>query len=259
MYSSRTPFLVLAGLSIITITAIVLGKRLISRQSRTLSKEELVAVLKSLCDAFVSILIEPAQCVQRADMLSSQRRPDHDSGFGMSEEEMAALLMQGGVGSRLEELQEKIFRDADVTQEEMQVAQETFSDDKDVLNLLQGLDDMLANYLDGGMPVHPLADPLNSDKITLAVLKNIVERKEERISELLSTNTNEWPTPSMIAELANIAKKAELEVCDENNIKHSSLVASVATGTNKSRAFRKNLVTLLFKHQCIPRVVDHRS
>ena len=259
MYSNRTPLLVLAGISIITIAALVMGKRMMSRQSRSLTKEELIAVLKSLCDAFVSVLVEPAQCVQRADMLSSQRRPDHDSGFGMNEEEMAALLMQGGVGERLEELQERIFRDADVTQDEMQLAQEKFSEDEEVLNLLQGLDDMLAHYLDGGMPVHPLAEPLNSDKITLAVLKHIVERKEERITELLAANTSEWPTPAVVAELAAIAKEAETQVCDENNIKHSSLVASVAVGTNKSRTFRKNLVTLLFKHQCIPRVVDHRS
>jgi hypothetical protein len=253
--STRTPLLIIASLSVAAV-AILISRRVYARDVRTLTKDELLEVLKSLCNAFADCLAEPSQCVQRADMISSQRRPDHDSGFGLNEEEMANLLMQGGVGERMESLQEKIFRDFNVTQEEMQTAQDSFSDDDDVLLLLHGLDSMLGDFLDGGMAVNPLEEPISDEKRSLLLLSTSIDRKEEEITQFLAGKTSRWPTPADAAALANISNKIEKQVCVDNGVSEGSLLASVAVGTNKSRTFRKSLMNLLFKHQCIPRVVS---
>jgi hypothetical protein len=257
--SSRSSFILLGGVAL-SVAAILCSRRIFLRPKRTLNRDELHRVLQQLCAAFVACLAEPAQCVQRADMLSSQRRADHDSRFGLNDEEMSTLLMQGGVGEKMEQIQEKVFKEANVTQEELEKATEHFGSDEETSKLIESLDNILACYVDGGMPVNPRAEVIRNEKQTLATLREVVELKEERISEFLSSKTTEdWPTPEIAAELARIAKQTEAEVCKNNDITEDDLLASVAIGTNKSRNFRKSLVTLLFKHQSIPRVVDHRS
>jgi len=255
--SNRVLFII-ATVSL-SLVVVALSMRLPSRPKRVLSKEVFKRVIEQLCEAFVAFLVEPAQCVQRADMLASQRTAEHDSRFGLTGEEMAALLMEGGVGEGIEAIQERIFREANVTSEEIETATESFAEDESVAELLQSLDETVATFLSGGIPVNPVAEPLDSEKETLAVLKDVVELKQERISDFLISKTDEWPSPETAKRLAEMARQAETDACAKHGVTHRDLLASVAVGTNKSRTFRKNLVALLFKHQSVRRLVDHRS
>ena len=129
--------------------------RRLFRKKRELTREDVLAVLRRVADAFHLELSEAGQSVQRAEMIAAQKKSPYDPRHGLKDEELASMLMDGGVGYKLQQHQLRILEELDVAEEEMQDGSSVYASDPEIKRLVSGLDLMVFAYLEGGLPVHP--------------------------------------------------------------------------------------------------------
>lgn len=231
-------------------------RRFLFRRRRTLTRQETLEVLSEISSRYFQVLLEASQAVQRADMIASQRGNAAER-LGMTEPEMHGLLLGGGVGEALRLAQASILNSSDVLDDELQTATETFSDDPEITAFLASLDRMMFTYLDGGVPVPFDLSIKISDEQLVAILREVMEAKSEKLAKLLQDKgTESLPEPQTVAEMSRISAEVEEAVCQKHDLTRTQLQGILAKGTNESHSFRKSLMGLLFAHQTIPRFVE---
>ena len=152
-----------------------------------LPKEQLIAVLKDLLCEFHGVFVEMANMVQRLKQLGALRGPNGP----MSTDQIAEFLMHQGIQAKLDAAQSRVLISHGVTQEQVEVSQETFGSDSDISVFINGFTDMFEEASSGLAPILPgleIPEELTEDR-ALEILNQI---HKERVKGFKITLEKFW-------------------------------------------------------------------
>ena len=156
----------------------------------SLTKEQLIRVLRALLQEFHGVFVELANMVQRLKQLGALRGPDGP----MSSEQIAEFLMQQGIQTKLDAAQSRILIQHGVRQESIEEAQDRFESDEDIKLLVEGFTGMFDEASRGLIPILPgleIPKELSEDAV-LDVLNKI---HQERVKGFRVALEKFWSSP----------------------------------------------------------------
>lgn len=126
------------------------GFKIATKKDKHIDKDELMRILKKLTVGFYST------CREFSEMAMSVRVNLATKGLTLTTEELTHQLRdQGGVAQKLQSVQSKILAEEGLTEEQLVASQQIYSDDEELLQILQGFENMLDDSLVGNVPVLP--------------------------------------------------------------------------------------------------------
>ena len=193
----------------------------VSDEDAILSKEELIPVLKDLLRQFHGIFVEMANMVQRLKSLGALRGPSGP----MAPEQIAEFLMHQGVQAKLDAAQAQVLSVHGVTEAQVSVSQELYTNDSEVQKFVNGFTEMFAEASLGVSPILPgleIPASLTEDKV-LEILAHIHQERVTGFKIALEkfwespeskniTTPNQGPPPALAQALQAVHDQAEITV-----------------------------------------------
>ena len=188
----------------------------------TISKEELIPVLRDLLRSFHGIFVEMATMVQRLKTLGALKGPNGP----MSSEQIAEFLMHQGIQAKLDAAQDRILLSYGLTERQVEASQDAYASDREVKVFINGFAEMFAEASAGLAPILPgleIPAELTEDK-ALEILNDVHQERVKGFrsalekfwaseeSKNLGTDPAQGPPPALAQALQIVHDEAEVTV-----------------------------------------------
>ena len=232
-------------------------------KEQKLTKELLELVLRDLLRSFHGVLVEMASMVQRLKQLGALKGPQG----AMSSDQIAGFLMQQGIQAKLDAAQTKVLLHHNVSQTEVETAQERYSEDPEILMFVHGFNSMFEEASLGLTPVLPgseIPSELTEDKAIdimaqihqerLKAFKEALENfwKSDESGKVATMDPSQGPPPALAQALQLAHDQAEIVVLNS----HSHIISdkavfdsAMAVFSRRDGAFLKEKLRMERSHQ----------
>ena len=202
----------------------------------TLSKEELIPVLKDLLKEFHGVFVEMANMVQRLKQLGALRGPDGP----MSTDQIAEFLMHQGIQAKLDAAQNRVLSAHSVTEDQVELSQDKYLEDAEVQIFVNGFTQMYEESSSGTAPILPgltIPADLTEDK-ALEILHDINQERakgfrvalakfwsSDEAKSITGMDPTQGPPPALAQALQAVHDEAETMIIE----RHIELIGDKAT------------------------------